>query len=208
MSEKDEVLQQISEIKSHLIDKEIFYPYNYNACYVWSSIAVVLTLVMIPAYEYSLMLGTLVMFCLLTLGFMVEGFLIKKENENYDLEDCTKNQTFIMKNFVMLSLFGVVMSSILATQGLYTLIFLLWLFLISLGHFSVGFVLNIRSFSRMAQFNVAMVLVLLLIGQNFNLFTANSLFFTTLTQIAVIVGLAILPSFLAYKQQAKEVSSV
>jgi len=47
MSEREEALRQISEIKSHLIDTERFFPYNYNACHIWSAIAVILTLGMV-----------------------------------------------------------------------------------------------------------------------------------------------------------------
>ena len=78
MSEKDEVLRQISEIKSHLVDKETFFPYNYNACHVWSIISVVLTLVMIPAYEQSVVVGTVVSAVFIVVGFVVEGGLTKK----------------------------------------------------------------------------------------------------------------------------------
>jgi len=39
MSEKEEALQQISEIKSHLIDKQSFFPYNYNACYIMGRVS-------------------------------------------------------------------------------------------------------------------------------------------------------------------------
>ena len=66
MSEKEEVLRQISEIKSHLVDKEIFYPYNYNACHVWAVIAVILTLGMASAFEYGVLFGVVSMFALVT----------------------------------------------------------------------------------------------------------------------------------------------
>ena len=74
MSEKDEVLRQISEIKSHLVDKETFFPYNYNACHVWSIISVVLTLVMVPAYEQSVVVGTVLSAVLLLWGLLLRGF--------------------------------------------------------------------------------------------------------------------------------------
>jgi len=204
MSEKDEVLQQISEIKSHLLDREVFFPYNYNACHVWAVIAVLLTLIMVPAYEYSIAVGAGVMFGLITLGFVIEGTLIKKQNANYDIDDCTKRQEFIMKNFLMLSLFAIVLSTILATHQLYAIIYLLWLFLIALGHFAVGFILNIKGFSKMAQFNMVVALVLLVVGAYFDLLSAGASSFVTLTQAVVIFGLAVLPSIVALKQQKQE----
>ncbi|HHD75618.1 MAG TPA: hypothetical protein ENK95_02190 [Campylobacterales bacterium] len=204
MSEKDEVLQQINEIKNHLVDKEAFFPYNYNACHSWSVIAVMITLIMIPAYEYSIRVGTVVMFALTALGFVIEGRLIKKENESYDIDECTKRQGFIMKNFLMISLFAIVLSTVLAMHQLYAVIYLLWLFLISLGHFAVGFVLNIKDFTKMAQFNVLIAWVLLVLGAYFDLLSASSTSFVTLTQAVVIFGLAILPSMVAIKQQKGE----
>ncbi len=207
MSQKDEVLHQIKEIKSHLVDKETFFPYNYNACHVWAIIAVVLTLVMLPAYEHSIGVGTGVMSLLILVGFVIEGMLIKRENASYDIDDCTKKQEFIMKNFLMISLFLILLSTTLATYGLYVVIYILWLFFISLGHFSVGFVLNIKDFTQMAQFNMSMAFMLLMVGGYFNLLDEPS-WFIHLTQAVVIFGLGVLPSLIAIRQQKREVCSV
>ena len=57
MSEKEKVLQQISDTKSHLIDKKSFVLYNYSACYIWSGIALVLSLLMPYAYTQSVLIG-------------------------------------------------------------------------------------------------------------------------------------------------------
>ena len=204
MSEKDEVLQQINEIKNHLVDKETFFPYNYNALYVWSGIAVIMTFIMISLYKYSITVGTSLMFALITIGFVIEGFLRKKVNENYDIDDCTKRQEFIMKNFFMLSLFLIILSTILAMHQLYGVIYFAWLFLISLGYFAVGYVSNVKLFTQLAQFNMMMALVLLSVGAYFDLLASNDTLFLTLTQAVVIFGLAILPSMIAKKQQKEE----
>ncbi|HIP51872.1 MAG TPA: hypothetical protein EYG94_07275 [Campylobacterales bacterium] len=208
MSEKDEVLQQILDIKSHLVDKETFFPYNYNACHAWAVIAVVMTLVMIPAYEYNISIGAGVMFVLVAIGFIIEGVLTKKVNESYDIDDCTNRQEFIMKNFLMIALFLIVLSTVLAMTKLYVVIYLSWLFLISLGYFAVGFVLNIKDFSKMAKFNMVAALVLLSVGAYFDLLATQDSLFMTLTQAVVIFGLAILPSIIAKKQQKREACSV
>ena len=203
MSEKEEVLRQISEIKHHLVDKESFYPYNYNACHVWSLIAIVLTFIIIPSYESSVIFGTLVTIVLIVIGFIVEGILTKKVNESYDLDDCTRSQTFIMKNFIMISLFAIVFSTVLAILKLYLLIFLLWLFLISLGYFSVGFVLNIKAYERVAIFNTISSVVLLSYGAYFELLESRGVFLS-LVQGVVILGLAVLPTLIALQQQKVE----
>lgn len=207
MSEKEEVLRQISEIKNHLVDKETFFPYNYNACHAWAIIAVVMTLVMIPAYEQSTVFGAGLIFALVTIGFVVESSLTKKVNERYDIDDCTKRQQFIMKNFLMISLFLIILTTILAMHQLHALIFLSWLFLISMGYFAVGFVLNIKAFTQMAKFNMILSLVLLVVGAYFDLFVGSDSLFVTLTQAVVIFGLAVAPSWIARKQQKDEISS-
>jgi len=204
MSEKEEVLRQISEIKSHLVDKETFFPYNYNACHVWSAIAVILTLGMATAYEYSIVFGAVLMFILIAIGFMVEGSLTKKVNESYDIDDCTKRQRFIMINFLMMSLFMILVSIVFAQYKLYSLGLLSWLFMISLGYFAVGFVLNIDKFTKMAQFNMVFALVLLAIGSYFNLLVGFDSLFYTLVQTVVIFGLAVVPTSVAWHQQKLE----
>ena len=200
--EKAEALRQINDIKNHLVDKQTFFPYNYKATYVWAIIALILTVIMIPIYEASVLQGTLVTFIFITIGFVTEGFLTKKVNASYDIEDCTHRQQFIMKNFLMLSVFGIVLSMVLASAKLYVAIFLLWLFLCSVGYFSVGFVLNIRRFSQMAQFNIFASALLLGIGYFIDVLEGKS-DYLIVVQLFVVLGLAIMPSIVAW-QQIKE----
>ena len=200
--EKEEALRQINEIKNHLVDKQTFFPYNYRATYVWAVIALVLTFIMIPMYEASVLQGTVVTFVFITIGFVTEGIMTKKVNKSYDIEDCTHRQQFIMKSFLMLSLFGIVLSMVLAEVGLYVSIFLLWLFLCSVGYFSVGFVLNIGRFSQVARFNIFSSTLLLGIGY-FNHTLADKGTYLIVVQIFVVLGLAIMPSIVAW-QQIKE----
>ena len=204
MSEKEKVLRQISEIKSHLVDKETFFPYNYTACHVWSVIAVILTLSMAIVYEYSLLFGAIFMTVLIAIGFVVEGSLTKKVNESYDIDDCTKRQRFIMMTFLMMSLFMILISIVFAQYKLYSLGLLSWLFMISLGYFSIGFVLNISKFTKMAQFNMTVTLVLLAIGIYFNLLVGFDSLFYTVVQAVVIFGLAVVPTSIAWHQQKDE----
>jgi len=204
MSEKEEVLRQISEIKSHLVDKETFFPYNYNACHVWSIIAVILTLSMVSLYEYSITVGTIFIFILISIGFIVEGTLTKKVNKSYDIDDCTKRQQFIMMTFLMITLFLIVLGMVFATYKLYSLIMLMWLFLISLGYFAVGFVLNIERFKKMAQFNMVVSLILLVVGSYFNWLVGFEFLFYILVQAVVIFGLAVMPTSIAWHQQKEE----
>lgn len=201
MSEKKEALEHISAIKNHLVDKQTFYPYNYNATYVWSVIATILTFVMVPSYEKGIVFGTVLVFVLITIGFISEGKMTKKANKSYDIEDCTIRQRFLMKNFMMLSFFLIALSATLAKYELYIPIYLSWLFLISIGYFAVGHVLNIRRFSKMAQFNVVISVVLLSLGgyQEHLVGTESNCF--VFVQGAVVLGLAILPTMIAWHQK-------
>jgi len=199
--QKEEALEHLSAIRNHLVDKQIFFPYNYNATYVWSVIAFILTFVMVTMYEQSITVGTVVVFVLVTIGFISEGVMTKKVNKSYDIEDCTIRQRFIMKNFMMMSWYLIVMSTVLAMYDLYVPIYLMWLFMVSLGYYAVGHVLNIRRFSKMAQFNIFLSIVLLsMAAYNDHLVGIDSNCFV-LVQGAVILGLAILPAMIAWHQK-------
>ena len=201
MSEKDQVLEQLSAIKNHLVDKQIFFPYNYNATYVWSLIAFILAFSMVPMYETSVGYGTGVVFVLITIGFIAEGSMTKKINKSYDIEDCTVRQRFIMTNFMMISWFLIVMSAVLAMHKLYIPIYLSWLFIISLGYYAVGYVLNIRRFTTMAQFNIVLSIVLLaVVGYNGQVVGTESNYFRVV-QGAILLGLSVLPAMVAWQQK-------
>jgi hypothetical protein len=199
--EKKEALRQISEIKHHLVDKQTFFPYNYNAIYVWSIIAVILTFSMASLYEEGIFFGSAVIFGLVSIGFIAEGLMTKKVNKSYDIEDCTIRQRFVMKNFIMIATFLIVLSATLASYKLYIPIYLSWLFLISLGYFAVGYVLNIPLFAKMAQFNIWLSIILLTIGLNLGHFVGSESSCFKYVQAAVILGLAIFPSIIAWKQK-------
>ena len=202
MSPHEEALRQISQIKDHLIDKQHFYPYNYNAILVWSVIAVLLTILMAPLYEsQGIFVGTVVTFVLMSIGFIAEGVMTKQVNKSYDIEDCTKRQRFVTKSFIMISLFLIVLSMTLANYRLYIPIYLSWLFLISLGYFLVGYALNIERFSKIGQFNIYFSIILLVVGwYREHLVGTDSICFR-IVQGIVIFGLAILPSYIAWYQK-------
>ena len=160
MSEKEELLAHISEIKTHLVDKQAFFPYNYNAIFVWGVIALFLTLFMVSMYEQSIPTGLLGTAIVMGIGFIVEGVITKRVNRSYDIEDCTLRQRFITQMFLMLSLFLIVLSATLAIYELYIPIYLTWLFLISIGFFALGFVLNIRAFMNLARFNISLSIMI------------------------------------------------
>jgi hypothetical protein len=154
-------------------------------------------------YEASVLQGTVVVFVLIAIGFMTEGFLTKKVNKSYDIEDCTLRQQFVMKSFFMVALFLIVFSAILASYKLYVAIYLSWLFLISLVYFAVGFVLNIKRFTQMSTFNMFVSILLLTIGLLNDVLVGTEHTYFRVIQIFMILGLTVMPAIIAW-QQLKE----
>lgn len=202
MNEKEKVIQQINDIKHHLVDKEVFFPYNYNACHIWSVITVILTLIIIPIYSYDITVGFVTLFVLISFGFVAEGLMTKKVNQSYDINDCTKRQQFIMKNFLMLSLFSIAISTILASYSLYSLMLIVWIFTISIGFFAISFALNIKLYAKISQFNIIIALALLTVGLHWSLFEYQS--FVYVVQGFTLLCLAVLPTYLAIVQKKRQ----
>ena len=162
MSEKEEALQHLSEIKSALIDKDSFFPYNYNALVVWGVIGMIMTIFMGYLLKQSVLWGTVFSIVMMGIGFVVEGFLTKKVNENYDIKDCTKRQKFIMMMFTTLTMFGIALTALLAQHDLILPVYLVWLFLIGIGDYAVGFILNIKLFKFTSCLKMSVSIVLLI----------------------------------------------
>ena len=199
MSEKDEALEHLSAIKSVLVDKDSFFPYNYNALVVWGVIGMVLTLFMAPMLENSLMVGMIFIIIMMAIGFVVEGFLTKKVNANYDIDDCTHRQKFIMQMFLAETIFGVLMTAIFAKHGLMALIFPLWVMLMGMGDHSLGFVLNLKIFKTTSVLKMVSA-SLLVAGSLFieDLQSHDTVFFY-ISQGVTFVLLGILPIMIGRK---------
>ncbi len=166
MNNKEEALEHLNAIKSVLVDKESFFPYNYNALVVWGVIGMVLTLFMTSILKSSIFYGTIFSVVLFTAGFVIEGIMTKKVNDAYDIDDCTHRQRFIMIMFTAFTLFGVVMTALLAKYSLLFPIYALWIFLCGMGHYAIGFILNINLF-KLSSFIKVAVSVLMIMGSYF-----------------------------------------
>lgn len=149
--------------------------------------------------ETSVVWGTLFSIVAMALGFVVECAMMQKVNAGYDLESCTKKQRFIAFAFAILSSFAIVISVLMVQQGMIVPLFMLWMFLCGFGHYLVGFVLNMRIFSRwgMLSMGVAFVLftVSLVAG---DLGSTQSLLFY-LAQRASFLTLGVVPVLIALK---------
>ncbi len=196
MSEKDEALQHLDGITSILDDKK-FFPYNYNALISWGVISIILSLLLPIFLKNDLLYGSLFLILLVGVGFFIEGFLIKKENINYDIDDCTRRQKFIFRIYLFTSLFGIAMSILLAKYQLLIPVFMLWIFICGLGNIVVGYTVNKKIFSTVGYFVVTLAILLIFASVLvLDLSSIESGFFR-LTQLATIVSIGIVPIFLA-----------
>ncbi len=164
MSEKEEALQHLSEIKSALVDRNSFFPYNYNALVSWGVIGMFLTMVMPFVIKESVLQGTILTAIMMLVGFVVEGFLTKRVNEDYDIETCTKKQRFIATTFGIGTLFGLAMTALLAQAGVIIPIFAVWMFVCGMGDLSVGYVLNMKIFTLQAFIMIGASLLVLILS--------------------------------------------
>jgi hypothetical protein len=205
MSEKDEALQHLSEIKSVLVDKDSFFPYNYNALVVWGVIGMIMSLFMGSLLKSSILYGSIFSFVMMSVGFMIEGFLTKRVNKKYDIDDCTNRQKFISVLFTMLTFFAIALSALLAKHNLIIPSYVVWIFICGVGYFAIGFVLNIKIFTLMSY--LKMVVAILLMTLSFfteNLGDINSTFFYFVQGITFVL-LGVLPILIGQKLK-KEVS--
>ncbi len=164
MANKEEVLQHLHEIKSALVDKDTFFPYNYNALIIWGVIGMTMTLVFPYLMAKSTMQGVIFAIVVMAGGFIIESFLTKMVNENFDLESCTKKQRFIATLYGVSVSFAIVMSVLLTQHGVMTPVFMVWIFMCGLADFVVGFVLNLRLFTRVGYLHIASAMVLLIVS--------------------------------------------
>ncbi len=201
MSEKEEALQHLSEIKSALVDKDSFFPYNYNALVVWGVIGMVMPIVMPGLLKSSVLQGTIFSILLMSVGFVVEGFLTKRVNKDYDIESCTKKQHFIAMTYTIMTLFAIALSALLAKYHLIIPVFAIWMFVCGVGDFAVGFVLNIKLFTHASYIMIGMSLLILILAYFIeDLGDLESAFFF-FAQGMTFATLGVLPIMIARKLQ-------
>ena len=89
----------------------------------------------------SILYGTVFSFVMMTSGFVIEGFLTKKVNKNYDIENCTKKQKFIGTLFTIITFFAISLAALLAKYELIMPAYIIWIFLCGVGYFAIGFII-------------------------------------------------------------------
>lgn len=197
--EKAEAIQHLSAIKLALVDKDVFFPYNYNALLVWGVIGMLMALFMGILLKISVLYGTVFSFVMMTSGFIIEGFLTKEVNKNYDIESCTQKQKFIATLFTIITFFAISLAALLAKYELIVPAYIIWIFLCGVGYFAIGFVLNIKIFVSFAK--LKMVVAFLLMSVSYfvaNLGDIGSVYFYFVQGVTFVL-LGIVPIYIGQK---------
>lgn len=176
MESKTEVLKQLEDIHSSLVDSEKFMPYNFNAIIMWGVISILLFLFASYMFEQSMYLGIAFLIIMLSGGGIVEYFLTKKENIKYDIQNFTKIQKFIETVFTFNVIFGILISIILVQNELVSYIYLIWVFLIGVAGYIVGFTINSKIFLNHGKVSAILSLVLFAFSLIFDLTLLNQAF--------------------------------
>lgn len=199
MADKEEVLQHLHEIKSALVDKDAFFPYNYNALIVWGVIGMIMTLFFPYLIADSVVQGAVFAVVVMTAGFVIESFLTKRVNEDFDLESCTKKQRFIATLYAVCVSFSIVISVSLAEHMLMIPIFMIWIFMCGLADFVVGFVLNMRLFTRVGYLLMGSAMALLAVSLFVSDVTSLQTPFFYLAQGVTFALLGVIPVLMGRK---------
>ena len=176
MKTKDEVLKQLDEIEYSLLDKEKFMPYDYSMLILWGIVSVVLFLFSGYIFSKSVYYGSV--FLTVTIGgaFLVEYLLTKKENRKYRLEALTNLQKFSESVFAFNIALGILFSILLTQYHLISFIYLIWVFLIGVAEYVLGFSINSKLFFKHGKLSVVSSLAFFAINLFYDLGALNQIF--------------------------------
>ncbi len=162
MSEKEEALTQLNQIHSTLVDKEKFLPYNYNILILWGIISAILFLTYEKVAKINLLLSAGYILGFIVLGSIVEFYFMKLENKKYDLSSLTKTQKFIESIYGFNTVFGVLITYLLISNSLNSYSYIVWIFILGLNKYMVGFATNLSKFSNIGIINIIVAFILFL----------------------------------------------
>lgn len=155
MSKKEEVLNQLNQIHSSLMDNEKFIPFNYGVLIMWGVISAILILTFDNISIFGVWYGIAYIGGVVILGFFVERYFTKKENKKYDLKEFTLLQKFVETNYTFCIIFAIVLTYIFVSNSVGVYSYLSWMFLIGYADFVTGFVLNNKRFTAVGLLNIS-----------------------------------------------------
>jgi len=169
MNEKEIVLEQLNTIESSLLDNEKFMPFNYKILIMWGFISAILILSfenIAKLYTVWYAIGYIVI--VTTIGFLVEIYIIKKENKKYDIKSFTKLQKFVESNYTFTIVFATALTYVFISNNLAVYAYLSWIFMFGYADFVTGFVVNCKKFTTVGIINIsasiAMVTITFIFG--------------------------------------------
>ncbi|MBU1659081.1 hypothetical protein KKG72_08530 [bacterium] len=177
---KREAIRQVEEIHNSLLESEKFMPYNFNAVILWGVISIILFVSAQHMFKLSIVYGTLFLTIILGFGGLFEYFLTKKENKKYDFIKFTKIQKFVETVFRANFIFGILISIVLVLNNLISYIYVIWMFIIGISGFVVGYTISSRLFLLHGKYTVLASLVLfgltIFLGADHVSFVINQIF--------------------------------
>jgi fatty acid desaturase len=167
MSEKEQVLEQLDEIESSLVDSQKFMPYNYNILILWGIVSAILFLSFETIVSFNIYYALLFIFITIVITIFIEQYHTRKENKKYDIDKYTKKQKFIESLYMFSAIISLILTYIFVSNNIASYTYLIWMFMIAFSHHTVGYVLNNKYFSTVAIINLAVV---------FSIFTISFIF--------------------------------
>ena len=176
MDSTQDVLKQLDDIHSSLVESEKFMPYNYSVVIMWGVASIVMILFTQTLFEMNIAYGVIFLVSILGLGWIAEYLMTQKENDKYEIDRYTKIQKFTESLFTFNVIFGILLSFILAEYGLVDYIYLVWVFLLTLSGYLAGFVLNSKLFLVHSKYSMVISLILFVLTLFFNITIFNQIF--------------------------------
>ena len=167
MSEKEEVLDQLNQIESSLMDSEKFMPYNYNVLILWGLVSALLFLTFDIIASFGILYSISYVGGLIFIVTIIEQYYIKQENIKYDISKFTKTQKFIESTYTFATIISLFLTYLLYVNGLLLYIYLVWIMMIAFVNYVVGFIKNNKYFTSVGIINLSLT---------FSIFTLSFIF--------------------------------
>lgn len=154
MEDKDKALKQLDDIHSSIVDSEDKTPLNPNAILLWSFASAIMFLGFEYVLSFNLYYAISFVVGISLISYMIEFFLIRRENYKYDVMNITHNQVMIQWNYNIAIVFAIILTFIFNTNdfGIYS--YPSWVFLIAFANFNTGLILNKNSFKLAGIFGL------------------------------------------------------
>lgn len=193
MSDKEEALEHIKEIKSVLADSSKFVPYDGNIFFSWAFVGGIMLYFGPQMFDLSTLTGVIFLTLGFGIGFSIEGFLVKKVNKLHDIEIYTPIQKNIEYAYSIMAIFAIILTAIFFSAGVKGLIYPTWIFAIGFPGFLGGLAVKCKTFSLVSLLTIT-VSLLMFIHLAFYIDMINS---NSLVEVGKYIAILVLvPSYI------------